>query len=421
VKRKLITGVVKQGDTLIDYACGKAGDLPKWIAARASFVFGIDISSDNIENRIDGACVRYLNSTKVNKHMPGALFVNGNSAFNVKNGSAMLNDKAIQVTKAVFGLIPKEVGKLGKGVVKNYGVGEDGFHVSSCQFAFHYFLESPDTLQQFMKNLAECTKLNGYFIGTCYDGKEIFRLLKNKGYGESIQIVNDGKKVWEIIKGYQGETFEDDASSIGLRIDVYQDSINQLISEYLVNFDYLNRVMYNYGFKLVEREEATSMGLPEGSGLFSELFLHMTEEVSKNSRMKSNYGDALQMKEYEKKISFLNRYFVYKKFMNVNPDKVQLEFGEFEESVEDEQAFAKEEKRKSMKAIKTMKTMKTIKNQTEKEQTKKPVKIRKLTKKLVLEPATEALEVLSEKKTKTKKTMKPKIKKLVIQEDSDED
>ncbi len=38
----LISGASKQGDTLIDLACGKAGDLPKWIASKLSFVFGID-------------------------------------------------------------------------------------------------------------------------------------------------------------------------------------------------------------------------------------------------------------------------------------------------------------------------------------------------------------------------------------------
>ena len=51
----------KKGDNLIDYAVGKGGDLPKWINARLSFVLGIDLMRDNIENRLDGACARYLN------------------------------------------------------------------------------------------------------------------------------------------------------------------------------------------------------------------------------------------------------------------------------------------------------------------------------------------------------------------------
>jgi hypothetical protein len=378
VKKLLIKSVSKQGDTLIDYACGKAGDLPKWISSRLSFVFGIDKSKNNLEDRLDGACVRYLNSTKNNKHMPNALFVHGDSSYNVKSGAAMLNDKAIQITRAIFGDGTKEVDKLGKAVFRQYGKGEDGFNVSSCQFALHYFLENPNTLQGFMKNLSECTKLNGYFIGTCYDGKEVFNLLRKKQPGESIQIIEKGKKVWEIVKGYNSTSFEDNSSCIGYRIDVYQDSINQLITEYLVNFDYLDSVLYNYGFKLLDREEALSLGLPEGSGLFSELFMNMIEETKRNKNKSKDYGEAINMTEYEKKISFLNRYFVYKKIRNVNTDKIQMEFSDYNIS---EIEINNEETKQAVIVSKTFEN-----------ETKKKRKIRKLGKKLILDPATEATE-----------------------------
>ena len=373
VKKILIKSVSKQGDTLIDYACGKAGDLPKWIYSRLSFVFGIDKSKNNLEDRLDGACVRYLNSRKSNKYIPYILFVNGDSSFNIKNGSAMLNDKAIQITKAVFGEGTKDADKIGKGVARQYGKGEEGFNISSCQFAIHYFLENPQTLQGFMKNLSECTKLNGYFIGTCYDGKQVFNLLKKKQQGESIQIVEKGKKVWEIIKGYNSDNLEDNSSCIGYRIDVFQDSINQLISEYLVNFDYLDRVLENYGFKLIEREEAKSIGLPEGSGLFSELFMNMVEEVKKNKLREKDYGNALFMTDFEKKISFLNRYFVYKKIRNINTEKVQIEFSDYSP---DEIIKNNEETKIAVKVAK-------------KKNTELKPKVRKINKKLVLESSIE--------------------------------
>ena len=331
VKKLLIKSVTKQGDTLIDYACGKAGDLPKWNGSKLSFVFGIDISKDNLENRLDGACARFLNAKKINKNMPYALFVNGNSAFNIKNGNAMLNDKAIQITKAVFGMGPKEADKIGKGVSRQYGVGEEGFHVSSCQFATHYFLENPDTLQGFLRNISECTKLNGYFIGTAYDGKLVFNMLKKVKTGESVEIIEDGKKIWEIVKGYGSDRFYDDSSCIGYRIDVFQESINQLISEYLINFDYFTRVIENYGFKLVNRDQAKHMGLPDGTGLFSDLFTNMEMEIKANKYIAKDYKNAINLTSYEKKISFLNRYFVYKKIREVNADKVQLDFDEYTE------------------------------------------------------------------------------------------
>ena len=421
VKKMLITCVSNKDDTLIDYACGKAGDLPKWIAAKLSFVFGIDYSKDNLENRVSGACSRYLNFRKTSKHIPYALFVHGNSAFNIKSGAAMLNDKAKQITAAVFGEGPKDVEKLGKGVARQYGKGDNGFNISSCQFAIHYFLETPETLKGFLKNIAECTKLNGYFIGTGYDGKLVFNELKRFKYGEGLQINEDGKKIWEITKGYNADVFEDDSSSIGYKIDVYQESINQTIPEYLVNFDYLDRLLNAYGFKLISTQEANNMGLPEGSGFFSELFLNMLDEISKNKFKARNYDMAPQMSSNEKKISFLNRYFVYKKIMEVNIDKVVIELGEYNDSPN------------ILDVVETHKAVEIAK-EYEKVVVEKP-KVRKLSKKILLVAATEALdeektqnveeeekkekeekeekeEQVKSKKTKETKLKNPKEKKL---------
>jgi hypothetical protein len=407
VKKTLIVSACKQGDTLVDFACGKAGDLPKWISAKLSFVFGIDISPDNLENRLDGACARFLNMRKTNKNVPYALFVNGNSAFNIKDGSAMLNDKAKQITASVFGKGPKEADKIGRGVARQYGKGVDGFNVSSCQFAVHYFFENPDTLKGFMKNIAECTKQNGYFIGTCYDGKLVFNELKKIKTGESIKIVEDGRKIWEITKGYGGDTFDDDSSSIGYRIDVFQESINQTISEYLVNFDYFNRVMSAYGFEIISREEAKDLRLPEGSGLFSELFLNMLDEITKNKFKAKDYDQAPFMTASEKKISFLNRYFVYKKIRTVNTENVELELGEYQETA----------------ILRNAEDTKHAQNVAKEEVKKLKPKVRKLSKKLLLIAATEANDEPSETVKKPKKTnvnTQP-VTKIVIEDDDDDE
>ena len=403
VKRSLIKGVTNRGDTLIDYACGKAGDLPKWIDAQLSFVFGVDIHKDNLENRSNGACARVLNMRKKNKFVPDALFVNGNSSNNIIDGSAMLNDKAKQITAAVFGKIPKDPKVLDKGVVRLYGKGAAGFNVSSCQFALHYFLESPDTLKGFMKNLAECTKIDGYFIGTAYDGKKIFNLLKDNEKGESMQIVQDEVKVWEVIKQYTNGTFnEDNSSSIGYRIDVYQDSINKIFSEYLVNFDYLNKVMNLYGFDLIDRMTAAKFGLPNASGLFDELFRNMQIEIKKNQGKSNDYGTAASMSEYEKRISFLNRYFVYKKVRTVNPDLVVLGTEDFDQTQINREPAATEEPNKQTKLKEDAKLKADAKS--------KP-KIRNLTGKLKLVADSESSE-------EVKKVTKPI---LVIEDDDESD
>ena len=410
VKKRLITGTTKQGDTLIDFACGKAGDLPKWIGSKLSFVFGVDISKDNLENRLDGACARFLKMKKSNKNVPYALFVNGNSAFNIKDGSAMLSDKAKQVTAAVFGNGVKDSDKIGKGVARQYGKGVDGFNVSSCQFAIHYFFENPDTLKGFMKNIAEFTKQNGYFIGTCYDGKLVFNELKKTKTGDSIQIIEEGKKIWGITKSYGADSFEDNSSSIGYKIDVYQESINQVISEYLVNFDYLNRIMSAYGFEVLGREEAIDFGLPEGSGLFSELFLNMLDEIAKNKFKAKDYDQASNMTSPEKKISFLNRYFVYKKVRTVNIETIELELGEYQETA----------------VIRDTQDTHHAQEVAIEEVTKIKPKVRKLTKKILLVAATEAIDdkippAENIKIERKEKTVKPKSSKKLLIIESDED
>jgi hypothetical protein len=318
VKNLLIKSVSKRDDTLIDLAVGKGGDFPKWINAKLKFVLGIDIARDNIQNRLNGACKRYLNFRQKTRNMPSALFVNGDSSKNIRNTDAFETEKDKQMVKAVFGQGPKNENDLGKGVYKEYDIGKEGFDVCSIQFAIHYMFKSPETLHSFLRNVSETTKLGGYFIGTSYDGKIMYEKLKNIAENESVTIMEEGQKLWEVKKKYNQNEFLDDASSIGYAIDVYQDSINKYFIEYLVNYDYLTRLIENYGFVLLKREEYTAMNMPSSSGLFKDLFKAMEDEIHRDGRKEKDYADARRMSSGERTISFLNRYFIYKKVRNVD-------------------------------------------------------------------------------------------------------
>jgi hypothetical protein len=48
----------------------------------------------------------------------------------------------------------------------------------------------------------------------------------------------------------------------------------------------------------------------------------MMSELERDPRKADEYGDAGQLTKEEKQISFLNRYFVFRKTHNVNADKV---------------------------------------------------------------------------------------------------
>jgi len=319
VKRVLIGGVSKRGNTLIDFAVGKGGDLQKWIHSNLSFVLGIDISKDNIQNQLDGACARYLDYCKRYSIMPGALFVQGNSALNIKNGTGISGEKYKQIVRAVFGDGPKDKALLGEGVYREYGKAENGFNVSSCQFAIHYMFETRANVCNFLRNVCECTETGGYFIGTTYDGATMFDALKPYDAGDGIAVLHKGKRVWQVTKAYTATEFPDDETCVGYAIDVYQESINKTFREYLVNFNYLKRLMTNFGFEVVSRDDALKdLGLPDGTGMFEQLHAQMMARIKQTPALASDLGDAPDMRDYERRISFYNRYFVFKKVRSID-------------------------------------------------------------------------------------------------------
>ena len=307
---------------LIDYAVGKAGDLSKWIRAGIAFVLGVDISKDNIINSKDGACMRYLGMRKQNPDMRlRAIFLHGNSGKNLlTTNKAFYTNQEKEVFKSVFGRgSAKE-----KPIAREYiGIARDGFHISSCQFAMHYFFASPDTLHSFLRNLSECTRLGGYFTGTCYNGQRVFDLLRKTLQGESVRFDKNGKKIFELTRGYANtiEAFPSNEQSIGMAIQVYQESIDKTFEEYLVNFTFLERVMEEYGFVLLTDSENASIGLAKTNASFEYLY-RMMENQRSGSSNRSDYGKALEMTKEEKTISYLNQYFIFKKARNVTGERL---------------------------------------------------------------------------------------------------
>ena len=317
VKTKLIKNVSKPGMTLIDLAVGKGGDISKWINSKLSFVLGIDVSRDNIENRMDGACARYLNYQKKHKVMPKALFVHGDTSKNIKSGESLYSDKSNKLVNAIFGIGAKSEIELQKNIYNNFGIAKNGFDVCSIQFAIHYMFENIVKFNNLLRNVSSVTKIGGTFIGTTYDGQQIFNMFKNKQENESISIIDENKKlIWKITKRYNISRFDKDNTSIGLAIDVYQESINKTFREYLVNFDYLESVLFNYGFIKLSKSELLNTGFKQSIGNFKDLFLNLEDESKINVR--NQYGQSIKMSNNEKTISFLNKYFIFKKIRDVN-------------------------------------------------------------------------------------------------------
>ena len=118
----------------------------------------------------------------------------------------------------------------------------------------------------------------------------------------------------------------------------------------------------------------------------------MMFEIKKNPNKESDYKNAPYMKNYEKDISFLNRFFVYKKISTRNAEKLTKTLLE---QLPDEVEFEEEGTMLAREAVK------------EAEQLIKP-KVKRLSGKLKLQEATEALEEKKIEATKKRNTKKAK-------------
>ena len=335
VKSKLIIGtsqhLQKQPNQkhplLIDFAVGKCGDLSKWSRANLKFVMGIDYSNDNIHNSTNGACVRFLqHRCNHRKDIMRGLFVEGNSQLNIRTKSeAIAKPFDKDLVQYAFGQknLPN-----GNKLAFEYGVAKNGFTISSCQFAIHYFFETLSTLHSFLQNVAECTQLNGYFVGTCFDGSTLFEQLKPMAKFEEYSVKIGDQTIFSVEKQYNMsiEELPVDETSVGKPINVFLESIGQPIIEYLVQFEYLVRLMENYGFQLVEKDEAKSMGFPDGSGRFDLMFKMMQQEQKKAEMAGEKElftREAIYMSPEEKAVSFLYRYFIFKKVRELSSETIK--------------------------------------------------------------------------------------------------
>ena len=131
-------------------------------------------------------------------------------------------------------------------------------------------------------------------------------------------LKND-KVLWQIEKKY--DTFKDDSigyKNIGKKVDVYVETINKIIPEYLVDFDLLERCLRKYGILLVDIKKESDIKFPIRSPTGSfEMLWKSNQMVNKSSipnGEKKVFKSINEMIPVVKEYSFLNRWFIFKKY-----------------------------------------------------------------------------------------------------------
>ena len=319
--------------SLLDLACGKGGDLFKWKQLNYNTVVGIDISYDNIYNSQNGACFRYCTMLEENKEnsenllttnfndnkIPRVYFFTADSGLNIED--QLLNTSNNTENKIYKQLWKSETTNTIDGFKPNFDLNK--FNVISLQFALHYFYENKTKLEQLVNNIDKNLAEGGIFIGCCYDGIQILNSLKDTS---TINGTVDDNIIWKITKNYSDDFNEmtNTNSDFGKKISVYMHSINIEHIEYLVNFTLLKDLLFKKDIQPLSSDDLSDSILENiynyqlGTISFEDIYkldvtdLNNDDLIDKSSISYFN-NIKHKMTKDEKKVSFLNNLFIYKK------------------------------------------------------------------------------------------------------------
>jgi len=181
------------------------------------------------------------------------------------------------------------------------------FDIVSTQFAIHYFFNTRSRVDTFLRNVEEHLLPGGLFIGTVLNGASVYERLCAKPDETMISEYDDRDNlVWSIERKFKscsrtGNDFYDLKTNepVNFEIEIRLPSITGegvSYKEWLVNFDYL-----------VKRAKERNLVLYRDANIpATDIF-----ESLYNINMKRD--SKIEMTSAEKKLSFMYRYFIFRK------------------------------------------------------------------------------------------------------------
>ena len=297
VKRMLLRrSLLPAGAIACDLAMGNGEDIGKWISAGISFFLGCDVQAAALNDKDDGAYRRLL--TKMvelggRDQVPPMLFAQADMGRVLRDGHAGSTVEDGDMLRSVFA-----------------GPMAAGADLTACLFALPYIFRDENTVAGFLTNLADTIKVGGYFVGCCTDGDAMAHLLASSP--DKSVVGRDGRSdTWLLTKRYGseiGSSVPPSAAGLGLAVEIEQVVAGTIHTEFLVSWPYLQARVAECGLDLLTPEETTTLGLPASTQMFRDTWL-----------MAESGGDLFAMTESLKQLSFLNRWFVFKRRSDRRP------------------------------------------------------------------------------------------------------
>ena len=294
----------KQKIDVFDIACGRGGDNMKMYHARVKNYVGVDIDYHGIHSSTNGAISRYNTLKKKFPNFTNMTFINADAGtlLTAEDQSKILGNNMSNENKNL--------------IVKNFE-SKRQYDVINCQFAFHYFFESENKLNNVCQNIAKHLKPGGFMLLTMFDGDAVIKLLGDKQSYKGEYTDDEGKNnlLFEIVNKF-GKINNFNKPSIP--IDVHMSWIseeNKYITEYLVTKEYLTKVMAeNVGLKLVDTEMFHNL-YDINKDFFMDTINYEENEKNKQffMKVKSFYNLEKDIDIQSKIYSDLFRYYIFQK------------------------------------------------------------------------------------------------------------
>ena len=290
--------------TLADVACGKAGDMNKWLKNNYTSVLGIDISEDNIINNNDGAYKRLSEMIKYHQRNYKYVFLPMDSS-KVYDVTKIKDEYTRELAEIVFG---KSIPAKESAIKHLHNFAKTKFDVVSCQFALHYFFKDESSVRNFIENLDSLIKPGGFFVGTCFDGNSVAQMFQTD---DKVSGEKNNKMLWSIEKKYKRYN----QKAFGQEIEVYVETINKVHSEYLVPFELLVDLLAKKNIHPLSQDSLERLNIEKSTYMFKELFTDMNSKMAPliSDPHANQFKTASEMSRDEQKFSFLNRWFIFEK------------------------------------------------------------------------------------------------------------
>ena len=211
VKSAALQRRVREGDRVMDLACGKGGDLKKYARARIASYVGVDIALESVRR---DAVKRY--NAEHAREFP-ATFVAGD-AF------------VVDLAK----VLPESARAL---------------DVISCQFAIHYSFSTEQRARTALRNVCKMLRPGGFFIGTTVDADVLVRKLREV---DGLTFSNPVYEV-EFDEAFKSKTFpRSETGGFGIEYTFTLADAVTKCRECMVPKDVWVALAADYGLELVE-------------------------------------------------------------------------------------------------------------------------------------------------------------------------